>query len=70
MCQQSVLDHQSGNGTGTAGVEDGIVAYAEATGDEKLRSFFCQNPGLEFGIAHGLVRKLWLDLFQVKLFFV
>ena len=70
MCQQSVLDHQSGNGTGTTGVEDGIVAYTEATGDEKLRAFFCQNPGLEFWIAHGLVRKLWLDLFQVKLFFV
>ncbi len=70
MCQQSVLDHQSGDRSGAAGVEDGIVAYTEAARDEKLRSFFCQNPGLEFGIAHGLVRKLWLDLFQVKLFFV
>ena len=70
MCQQSVLDHQSGDRSGAAGVEDGIVAYAEATGDEKLRAFFRQDSGLEFRIAHGLVRKLWLDLFQVKLFFV
>ena len=70
MCQQSVLDHQSGDGPGAAGVEDGIVAYAEATGDEKLRAFFRQDPGLEFRIAHGLVFQFGLDLLQVKLLFV
>lgn len=53
MCQQSVLDHQSGDRSGAAGVEDGIVAYTEATRDEKLRAFFRQDPGLEFRIAHS-----------------
>ena len=55
MCQQSVLDHQSGDRSGAAGVEDGIVAYTEAARDEKLRAFFRQDPGLEFRIAHSFV---------------
>ena len=70
MSQQPVLDHQGGDRAGATGVEDGIVAYAEAAGDEKLRALFRQDSGLEFWIAHGFVLKLGLDLFQAELFFV
>ena len=67
--QQPVLHHQCGHRAGAGGVEEGIVPHAEAAGNEKLRALFCQQPGLDFGIAHGFMGKVGLHLLELQLFF-
>ena len=67
--QQAVFRYERRYGSGAVHVENRVVAYAEAAGNEKLHAVLGKEPGLHFRIAHGFVVELRLHLLQPQLFF-